>query len=66
MAAAMDEKVAALESQLAQAKAEADAAAINAEHLSQVMEQRYAALAGEHSQVGKNIPTNLRGQPLGF
>ena len=46
-----EEQVAALETQLAQAKAEADAAAINAEHLSQVMEQRYAALAGEHSQV---------------
>ena len=43
--------MASLESQLATVKAQADADQLNAEHLMEQMEQRYAALAAEHTQV---------------
>lgn len=49
--ATMESKVASLESQLATLKAQAEADALNAEHLMEQMEQRYTALAAEHSQV---------------
>ena len=51
VAETMEAKVASLESQLATVKAQADADQLNAEHLMEQMEQRYAALAAEHSQV---------------
>ncbi len=47
----MEAKVVSLETQLANVRAQADADAINAEHMAQAMEQRYAALAAEHAQV---------------
>jgi len=43
--------MASLETQLADVKAQAEADAVNAEHLSQAMEQRYATLAAEHAKV---------------
>lgn len=52
-ASVMEAKVASLESQLATVKAQADADQINAEHLMEQMEQRYIALAAEHSQVSE-------------
>ena len=48
---AMDARLVSLEAQLATVTAQADADAINSEHLSQAMEGRYTALAAEHSQV---------------
>ena len=51
VAETMEAKVASLESQLATVKAQADADQLNAEHLMEQMEQRYAALAAEHTQV---------------
>ena len=51
----LEAKVASLEAQLASVRAQADADAINAEHLSQAMETRYAALAEEHSKVRSRI-----------
>ena len=51
----LEAKVASLEAQLASVRAQADADAINAEHLSQAMETRYAALAEEHSKVRSGI-----------
>ena len=49
----MEAKVVSLETQLANVRAQADADAINAEHMAQAMEQRYAALAAEHAQVSE-------------
>ena len=51
----LEAKVASLEAQLASVRAQADADAINAEHLSQAMETRYAALAEEHLKVRSGI-----------
>lgn len=48
---ALEAKMASLETQLANVKAQAEADAVNAEHLSQAMEQRYATLAAEHAKV---------------
>ena len=48
---ALEAKMASLETQLANVKAQAEADAVNAEHLSQAMEQRYATLAAEHVKV---------------
>ncbi|MDA9099016.1 hypothetical protein N9L76_08795 [bacterium] len=48
---ATEVRMASLEQQLASLKAQAEADAVNAEHLSQAMEQRYATLAGEHAKV---------------
>ena len=53
VAASMEAKVASLESQLATVKAQADADQLNADHLLEQMEQRYTALAAEHSQVSQ-------------
>ena len=50
------EQMASLESQLADTKAQAEADAVNAEHLSQAMETRYASLAGEHAKVRERLP----------
>ena len=48
---ALEAKMTSLETQLANVKAQAEADAVNAEHLSQAMEQRYATLAAEHVKV---------------
>jgi len=50
--APLEAQVASLEAQLATVRAQADADGINAEHLSQAMEQRFSALANEHNMVG--------------
>ena len=50
---ALEAKMASLETQLANVKAQAEADAVNAEHLSQAMEQRYATLAAGSVRLGE-------------